>query len=513
MTEFRGNYVFQSVGVQGSIESESVGTDDATVTHPWDSQVNYSFPVEQIADTADYDNEPHFLRLNNGDFLEIYRNGSDHISNDGQVVYRRSTDGGDSWGSQTTIASGASYDHRNQSVGIDRDSGRIIVFYQKYDATNNSNIGQFYKYSDSHGESWSAEVEVTSKLNNTVTPFGDIVRTSNGLMQLFGNTGEAEALFSTDGGQTWGSRTTVYTAASSDFVEPSPVRLDDDRIVVIGRVANENKSFSLKSSDGGASWGSATKFDLHIGETPIYGQKTRANEVTLAVGDRERMEMRVYQLHPERLWNDPVALARSDYSVLDYSIASSTAEFGYPTIGTVGLDQRGTLVTWYDGDGTDTDIKIGSLSETIADRSATPVTKLEQSSSVTQSILDTDMTQVQFDVVSQDDTSIAEVANDEVTVSEDGKYHIKGQARLDQPGDGTRFVGLIEVGTDSLTEHEVPAAGTGHRPSTDPSRTIRLQAGDTIRMKVWQNSGGAVDLYTAAAAENPHVHMSVTQLE
>ncbi|WP_114579014.1 sialidase family protein [Saliphagus sp. LR7] len=332
-------------------------------------QQGYQLPPQRLEDTDTYDNEPNITVLKNNKLLLIYRrsptDGGGHVHNDGYIAARISNDWGESWSDEIVVADDADYDTRNQSVIYDQESGRVIVHYRLYDADTGGGHGEFYRTSENSGRRWSDPMEVNleyiAEAPAINAPFGGYTHTSNGLMTQWygfdeeGNYGVVEALFSTDGGQTWGNNVLVGDSTDVDgrvLTEPVPARYTDKKLWTFGRDNTTADMFAIQSEDGGMTWGDPVYFNPTNMEdpTPAWFKRTNANELTVIWGDRTNDAVHVIDASARMAWQDPALLEEEPVSKLAVQMSDIEADFGYVTFAKTGEDRRHTLVTFYDED-------------------------------------------------------------------------------------------------------------------------------------------------------------------
>lgn len=364
-----------ALGVTGSAKADELNSEttirsqrqpDTINQRRWSKQ-GHQLPPQRLADTDTYDNEPNITVLENNELLLIYRRasseGGGHISNDGRIVARISNDWGKSWSKEIEVANNPDYDTRNQSVIYDRESERITVHYRLYDAQTGAQPAELYKYSTDNGRTWSEPqtVNLDYVSLDLSAPFGGYTRTSNGLMTQWygfdreGDYGVVEALFSTDGGRTWG--TNVLVGDSTDvpgrvLTEPVPAAYTEDKIWTFGRDNVTADMFAIQSEDGGLTWGDPMYFNPTdmIDPTPAWFKRTNANELTVVWGDRTNNAVHVINASARMTWQDPTLLAEEPVSKLAVQMSDNEGDFGYVTFAKTGGDRRHTLVTFYDED-------------------------------------------------------------------------------------------------------------------------------------------------------------------
>ena len=365
-----------ALGVSGSANAADSGSSSASV----DTQIQsrgqsqrgwlkqgHQLPPQRLADTDTYDNEPIITVLRNNNLLLVYRraptSGGGHIHNSGRIVARISNDWGESWSAEIEVANNPNYDTRNQSIIYDEETGIISMHYRLYDAQTGAQPAELYKYSTDNGRTWSEPqtVNLDYVSLDLSAPFGGYTRTSNGLMTQWygfdreGDYGVVEALFSTDGGRTWGNN--VLVGDSTDvpgrvLTEPVPAAYTEDKIWTWGRDNATADMFAIQSEDGGLTWGDPVYFNPTgmSDPTPAWFKRSNANEVTAIWGDRTNNRVHVINASARLLWQDPSLLADQPVKELAVQMSDNEADFGYVTFAKTGEDRRHTLVAYYDED-------------------------------------------------------------------------------------------------------------------------------------------------------------------
>ena len=226
----------------------------------------------------DIDGKPHTYRIpslvttNRGILLAISDarlHNSGDVPNNSNIVLRRSTDNGTTWGAEIPVVSSHSGD---ACTVVDKTTGRIFIFYayslyknifQSDGDSNSANcLKSRYVYSDDEGVTWSEPVDLTADLyksgdnsywasagtgiqlrdNTLVIPIA-IVRSG----VIYGG-----ILYSTDHGATWNRS---ETNSFSNFDENTIVELNDGRIMVNARNHyGKGTRLVTYTSDLGATW-------------------------------------------------------------------------------------------------------------------------------------------------------------------------------------------------------------------------------------------------------------------
>lgn len=229
------------------------------------------------------------IKLQNGEVLMMWREGTEHISDDGDVVMLRSKDGGRTWSGRQVIAGIEKSDER-EGCGIQLRDGTIVVgiFYNNLynpDGTYNyrhqnllnekNRLGAYVITSEDNGQSWSKPNYIDTSgmpFRNVEGPTDAPIEMPDGsiLMAIIGYNFEGDEgnrssvmLRSADKGKTW----KYYSVIASDkgnklggFMEPGIVRTKSGRLVAAMRNhAGENAIWATYSDDDGKTWAPAQK--------------------------------------------------------------------------------------------------------------------------------------------------------------------------------------------------------------------------------------------------------------
>jgi hypothetical protein len=237
------------------------------------------------------------IHLRNGDLLVMAREGTEHISNDGDVILLRSKDQGKTWGDKQTIAGIKDLDER-EGCGIQLKDGTIVVgvFYNNlYDAdgrykpkhpkplSHPSNdgrraLGAYIITSNDDGHTWSKP----NYLDTTSMPFKDLEGPTDAPIEMpdgsivmaviaYSLNGDAKdvasvLLRSSDKGKSWKYVSTVADDPGGKlggFVEPGIVRTKSGRIVAgLRNHGPDNAIWTTYSDDDGKTWAPVKKTDM-----------------------------------------------------------------------------------------------------------------------------------------------------------------------------------------------------------------------------------------------------------
>ena len=240
------------------------------------------------------------IRLKNGDILLMFREGTEHISIDGDVIMIRSSDNGKTWGDRQVIGGIKNLDER-EGCGLQLSDGTVIaaIFYNNgysidgtYHPQNSpvahpemNGLGTYILTSRDNGHTWSAPKFVdTSRMpfKNIEGPADAPIEMPDGsiLMALIGygidhdakNTGSV-MLKSTDKGQTWNYLSTIAGdpgGTLGGLVEPGIVRTKTGRIVAALRNDGpDHAMFTTYCDDDGKTWQPVQKAPMYGGPTDL----------------------------------------------------------------------------------------------------------------------------------------------------------------------------------------------------------------------------------------------------
>ena len=190
-----------------------------------------------------------------GDFVHVvwsdYRDGIDNT----EIYYKRSTNGGISWGTDIRLTNNPAYSGF-PTVSV---SGMIIhvVWYDGRDG--NDEI--YYKRSTDGGTSWGVDTRLTSNSSPSESPSMSVSSSTVHVVWFDSRDGNFEIYYkrSTDGGTSWGADTKLSNSHSYS---------DAPAISVYGQVVhvvwNDYRDGNMEiyyknSTNGGTSWGEDTR--------------------------------------------------------------------------------------------------------------------------------------------------------------------------------------------------------------------------------------------------------------
>jgi hypothetical protein len=176
-----------------------------------------------------------------------------------EIYYKRSTDAGVSWSSDIRLTNNSAV----SKVPCIVVNG--IEIYVAWDDDRNGNFEIYYKRSPDGGLSWSADTRLTN--NSAVSRFASLFVTAATLHLVWEDDrdGNREVYYnrSSDGGQTWGSDTRLTFDAA---ISANPTISVSGSVIHVFWHDNRNGNMDIyykRSPDGGTSWSQDTRFTVN----------------------------------------------------------------------------------------------------------------------------------------------------------------------------------------------------------------------------------------------------------
>jgi hypothetical protein len=235
-----------------------------------------------------------------------------YTSREGRLVYRRSDDGGISWGSAVTLsdngrAGGAADDPR---LITDRQ-GRIFVSWSQYQLPAGwPPIGTYMSMSPDNGTTWSPGLRVSGEnralLNVASSGTGQLYR----LWLSIGEVGEKKGQFSNDGGETWSVPESVAPSLAGGLTGFPPMAYDSSGVLHIAPSATgASKNGIYHLTWDGRSWSQPT----FVSKGAVGRSSVELPAMAVSRGNQIHI---VYEDDFERIWytsqlsNAPQVIAR-----------------------------------------------------------------------------------------------------------------------------------------------------------------------------------------------------------
>jgi sialidase-1 len=192
------------------------------------------------------------------------------------IVSKRSTDGGQTWGPMQVIDAWAGGTNSNPTTVLDRMTNRLFLLYNRWEGNHGTTDSQpgttnntaWMRYSDNGGATWSNAADITAGVKdfnnwNTVSfgP-GSGIQASNGRLIIpsarWVNGWQPYAAYSNDHGATWTRGSLVPGGNLAG--ENQLVQLADGRILLEARpnISGPNTRLTTTSLNGGLTWAAMT---------------------------------------------------------------------------------------------------------------------------------------------------------------------------------------------------------------------------------------------------------------
>lgn len=217
------------------------------------------------------------------------RNGS----NNREIYYKRSGDGGSTWGADTRLTN-AIRSSESPSLAISSDSVLHVVWYdERNDPTGNWYTDIYYKRSTDRGLTWGPDTKLTNKISPAYSGFPCIVVSGSVVHVAWedqrNGSGDIYYKRSTDEGLTWGADIQL-TNDPADQYDPC-LAVSDSIVHVVwhdDRIASNNREIYYKrSTDGGITWGEDIRLTIASG-TSEYPTIAASGSLVHVVWDDNR---------------------------------------------------------------------------------------------------------------------------------------------------------------------------------------------------------------------------------
>jgi sialidase-1 len=263
---------------------------------------------------------PAIVTAANGDLLAFAEGRKNSSSDTGDIdmVMRRSTDGGSTWGALQVIGNDGTNTFGNPSPVVDASTGRVLLL-------STHNLGQdsqaeiqngtadgtrtvWIQQSDNNGASWTAPREITSSVKSPgsrwyATGPGHAIQLERGAHagRLVGGANFSEvsvngamAIYSDDGGLTWQRGAAVNSSGAVNPSESEVVELTDARLQLNSRNrGGTTRSRAVAySSDGGATFGPKSQ------ATALIDPIVQGSIIRFSALDRGGIENRILFANP-----------------------------------------------------------------------------------------------------------------------------------------------------------------------------------------------------------------------
>ena len=258
----------------------------------------------------DHVHSPDVLCLQNGEMLACWRDGSEHISNDGKIAMVRSIDGGRTWGDWEVVAEYPNTDYRELSLVQLRD-GTLLGnrWHSTYYDPQGHYIGKVHDSmypghpagiyvgrSADNGHTWEwPEKGIDPGSFEEIFSSERIVELESGRLLMptyyaIGGPGDrhsvAVAYCSDDKGYTWRYLSIVADVAGLSLSEPVFLQTRSGRIISMARNDTGPEYYQSLSDDDGETWTPASPSTVPGHTTPCSLLQIPSGTVLCVYGSR-----------------------------------------------------------------------------------------------------------------------------------------------------------------------------------------------------------------------------------
>jgi len=181
-----------------------------------------------------------------------------HDRRDGndEIYYKRSTDGGLSWGTDTRLTNEPAIS-RNPSVSVSGSVAHVVWF----DERDGGNREIYYKRSTDAGASWGADTRLTNEPNLSYYPCVSVSGQVVNVVWMEFRNGNWEIYYkrSTDAGASWGTDTRLTNNTSPSWNPSVSVSGSVVHVVWYDERDGNNEIYYKRSTDGGSNWSADTR--------------------------------------------------------------------------------------------------------------------------------------------------------------------------------------------------------------------------------------------------------------
>ena len=183
-----------------------------------------------------------------------------------EIYYKRSTDGGTSWGADTRLTNNSAYSSW-PSVSV---SGSVV--HVVWVDSRDGNGETYYKRSTDGGISWGTDTRLTNNTAPSYTPSGAASGQVVHVVWNDNHEGNEEIYYirSTDGGVSWGTETRLTNNSAQSGSASVSVSVSSVHVVWTDLRDGNYEIYYKRSTDGGTSWGADTRLtnDPNISYNP-----------------------------------------------------------------------------------------------------------------------------------------------------------------------------------------------------------------------------------------------------
>jgi hypothetical protein len=238
----------------------------------------------------------------------------DNRDGNNELYYKRSTDNGLTWGTDTRLTNDTAFSiHPSISV-----SGLFVhvTWTDKRDGTHEV----YYKRSTDGGLSWGADTRLRDVLTGTSYNYSSITTSGSNLHVVWFDwrDGNAEIYYkkSTDNGDTWSADTRLSNNAGLSFIPVVAVSGSNVHVVWYDSTNGNWEIYYKRSTDNGTSWGADTRLTNNSSDSKWPSITVSGSIVHVAWTDNRSGTYGIYYKRSTNggtSWSSDVSLTRKNY--------------------------------------------------------------------------------------------------------------------------------------------------------------------------------------------------------
>jgi hypothetical protein len=180
-----------------------------------------------------------------------------------EIYYKRSLDGGDSWGADTRLTNDAA---ASMFASVSASGPIVNVLWEEY---RDGNAEVYDKRSPDGGLSWSGDIRLTSDAAESFSPLAWMEGENVHVVWYDVRDGNAEIYYkhSADGGASWGDDTRLTDNGSGSYHPSVSASGLNVHLVWYDERDGNREIYYKPSTDGGANWGADTRLTTNNSES------------------------------------------------------------------------------------------------------------------------------------------------------------------------------------------------------------------------------------------------------
>ncbi|MBA7620246.1 hypothetical protein ES703_27591 [subsurface metagenome] len=214
----------------------------------------------------------------------------DHRDANWEIYYKRSTDGGTSWGTDTRLTDDLNFS-RFPSVAVE-GSDVHVVWYDIRDG----NWEIYYKRSTDGGTSWGTDTRLTDNINFSFCPSIAVSGSDVHVVWYDTRDGNWEIYYkrSTNGGTSWGTDSRLTNNFANSWYPSVAVEGSDVHVAWYDTRDGNWEIYYKRSTNGGTSWGTDTRLTDNPAESRYSSIAVSGSNVHVVWRDKRDGNHEIY---------------------------------------------------------------------------------------------------------------------------------------------------------------------------------------------------------------------------